>query len=177
MNPLNSKTIRLLAAAILFCAVSARFATAERPDAWITTQARIALLTTDGAGRTAVKVDTDHGKVTLHGKVHSQAVKDKAEATVRGVEGVTGVQNLLEVVSEAREDAVKASDNEVKEAVKAALKHNQSLEGIKVESVDNGVVLLNGHTKTLHHKLLAIETAYDCKGVRHVTSKIESPNE
>ena len=43
-------------------------------------------MTTDGAGRNAVKVDTEHGKVTMHGTlVDSQAVKDKAEATVRAV--------------------------------------------------------------------------------------------
>jgi hypothetical protein len=31
-------------------------------DTWITTKIRIALMTTDGAGRNAVKVDTEHGK-------------------------------------------------------------------------------------------------------------------
>ena len=35
-------------------------------DTWITTKIRIALMTTDGAGRNAVKVDTEHGKVTLN---------------------------------------------------------------------------------------------------------------
>ena len=56
-------------------------------DAWISTKIRIALMTTDGAGRNAVKVDTDHGKVTLHGTVDGQAVKDKAEATARSSAG------------------------------------------------------------------------------------------
>ena len=31
-------------------------------DAWISTKIRIALMTTDGAGRNAVKVDTEHGR-------------------------------------------------------------------------------------------------------------------
>ena len=163
-----------LVGAFLTFPLAARPAQAAPPDSWITTKARIALLTTDGAGRTAVKVDTEHGEITLHGKVHSQAVKDKAEATVRTIDGVTGVRNLMQVVTEAREDAVKASDHEIKEAVEAALKSNETLEGIKVESVDDSLVVLDGHTKTLAQKLLAIETAYGCRGVRRVASQIET---
>ncbi len=81
---------------------------------------KIALLTTDGAGRTAVKADTESGKVTLHGKVESQAVKEKAESTARGVEGVTSVNNLIQVVPEARERVTKAMDKDVKETVHRA---------------------------------------------------------
>ena len=163
-----------LVGVVLTFTLTNRPAQAAPPDGWITTKARIALLTTDGAGRSAVKVDTEHGKITLHGKVHSQAVKDKAEDSVRGIDGVTSVRNLLEVVSEAREDVVKASDHDIKEAVEAAFEKNKNLEGIKVASVDNSTVLLNGHTKTLAQKLLAIETAYGCRGVQRVATEIET---
>ena len=69
---------------------------------------------------------------------------------------------------------MKASDSDVKKTVEVALKSHKSLDGIKVESVDNGLVLLEGSTKTLALKLRAIETAYDCSGVRQVASKIET---
>lgn len=143
-------------------------------DTWITTKSKIALWTTDGAGRNAVKVETDHGKVTLHGTVDSQAVKEKAEATVRAVGGVTEVRNLLQVVKESRQDDVKAADKDVKEAVEKALKADESLDGIKVESVDNGLVFLNGSTSGLALKLRAIETAYGIVGVRQVAANIET---
>ena len=143
-------------------------------DTWITTKIRIALMTTDGAGRNAVKVDTEHGKVTLHGTVDSEAVKDKAEATARAVGGVTDVRNLLQVVKESRQDSVKAADKDVKESVEKALKADKSLEGIKVESVDNGLVLLHGSTTSTTDELRAIEAAYDVPGVRQVSSKIET---
>ena len=143
-------------------------------DTWITTKIRIALMTTDGAGRNAVKVDTDHGKVTLHGTVDSQAVKDKAEATVRTVGGVTEVRNLLQVVKAAEKESVKAVDKDVKDAVEKSLKANKSLEGIKVKSVDNGLVILDGSTPSLANKLQAIETAYGVAGVRQVASDIET---
>ena len=143
-------------------------------DAWISTKIRIQLMTTDGAGRNAVKVETEHGKVTLHGTVDSQAVKDKAEATARAVGGVTDVRNLVEVVKEARQESVKAADEDVKQAVERMLKGDKSLDGIDVKSVDNGLVFLSGHTTSLASKLRAIEAAYDIPGVRQVASEIET---
>ena len=171
---LNRRQGLALVGALVMSNLAARTLHAAPPDEWITTKIRIALLTTDGAGRTDVKVTTEHGKVTLQGKVENQATKSKAEDTARGVDGVTGVRNLVQVVPEYSKHAVKASDHEIKEAVEAALKGNKSLEGIKVDSVDNALVVLDGHTKTLEHKLMAIETAYGCKGVRQVASRIET---
>ena len=143
-------------------------------DTWITTKIRIALMTTDGAGRNAVKVDTEHGKVTIHGTVDSEAVKEKAEATVRAVGGVTEVRNLLQVVKESRQESVKAADKDVNEAVEKALKADKSLDGIKVKSVENGLVFLDGGTASLASALRAIETAYGVPGVRQVASGIET---
>jgi len=143
-------------------------------DTWITTKIRIALMTTDGAGRDAVKVDTEHGKVTIHGTVDSEAVKEKAEATVRTVGGVTEVRNLLQVVKESSQHAVKAEDKDVKEGVEKALKADRNLDGIKVKSVDNGLVFLDGTATSLARSLQAIEVAYGVRGVRQVASGIET---
>jgi hyperosmotically inducible protein len=143
-------------------------------DTWINTKIKIALMTTDGAGRNAVKVDTEHGKVTLTGTVDSQAVKDKAEATAKAVGGVTEVRNLVQVVKESRQESVKAADKDVKDAVEKSLKGDKSLEGIKEKSVDNGLVFLEGSTTSLANKLRAIETAYGIPGVRQVASEIET---
>ena len=143
-------------------------------DTWITSKIRIALMTTDGAGRNAVKVDTEHGKVTLHGTVDTEAVKDKAEATARAVGGVTDVRNLLQVVKESHQHAVKGVDKEVKEAVEKSLKLDKNLDGVKVKSVENGLVFLDGSTTTLAYKLQAIETAYGIPGVRQVASGVET---
>jgi len=143
-------------------------------DAWITTKVKIALLTADGAGRNDIKVETDHGAVTIHGKVESQAVKDKATLKVREIDGVKSVRNLVEVVPEFMAKAVKASDKDIKECVDAGLKAHKTLEDVNVDSVDNGVVLLGGKARSLDLKLVAIETAYVCPGTRRVASKIEA---
>ena len=171
---MNSVKAVAVAGILVLVGFSAREAAAARPDGWITTKARIALLTTDGAGRTAVKVDTVDGHVTLHGKVSTKAQKDVAGTTVKALDGVKSVRNLVQVVPEASTAAVKASDADVKKAVEAALKSQQSLDGIEVQSVDNGLVLLDGNTTTLALKLQAIEAAYSCTGVRQVATRIET---
>jgi len=168
-----NKTLGVLFGVLAVSALSAS-ATYAASDAWVGTKAKIALLTTDGAGRTAVRMDIDKGKVTLHGKVESQAVKDKAAASVLKVDGVTGVTNLVQVVPESMEKTVKATDQQVKDRVEAALKSKGSLDDVNVDSVDKGVVLLSGKTATWELGLLAIETADRVPGARRVASLIES---
>ena len=157
MSPSRSLTVSAVA---LFLAGGVAASARASDDTWITTKIRIALMTTDGAGRNAVKVDTEHGKVTLHGTVDSQAVKDKAQATAQAVGGVTEVRDLLQVVTASHQDSVKAADHDVKEAVEKALKRDKNLDEIKVKSVEDGFVFLDGSAATLSYKLLAIETAY-----------------
>jgi hyperosmotically inducible periplasmic protein len=149
-------------------------AMADTNDVWLTTKAKITLLTTDGVSVRDVNVDTVDGAVTLHGKVKTEAEKDKAAIAVRGVDGVKSVRNLLQVVPEGFKESVKASDEVIKDGVNAALKADKSVEGVKVASVNNGVVLLSGKTVTLTEKLRAIELAWNVAGVSRVASEIET---
>lgn len=142
-------------------------------DSWISSKIRMSILTTDGGGN-AVKVDVEHGNVTLHGTVDSQAVKDKAEATARAVGGVMEVKNLLQVVKESRQQSVKAADKDMKDAVENLLQADKSLDGIKVKSVANGPVFLDGSASCLAVALRAVESVYGIPGVRQVSSGIQA---
>jgi hyperosmotically inducible periplasmic protein len=146
---------------------------ADSKDAWLTTKAKIALLTADGVKVTAVNVDTVNGTVTLHGKVRTEAEKEKAVAAVRQVDGVKDVKNLLQVVPDSVKETVKVADDAVKEKVETSIKADNSLDGVKVASVNNGVVLLSGKAKELDSKLRAIEVAWNIDGVRQVRSEIQ----
>ena len=150
-------------------------ATADTPDAWITTKAKISLLTADDVSVRSVHVDTVNGAVTLHGKVKTEGEKERAAAAVRGIDGVKSVRNLLQVVPDAFKDSVKASDAVIKDRVQAGLKGDKGLNGISISSVNNGVVLLSGKASTLEEKLRAIEIAYMVDGVTRVASEIEVP--
>jgi hyperosmotically inducible protein len=138
----------------------------------------MALLTTDGVSGTAINVDTVDGRVTLHGKVETTAEKEKAGATAKQIEGAKEVRNLLQVVPDAAQEVVDASDADLTTKVKDALKADKSLadSDIKVQSVNGGVVLLAGKANSLTDHLEALETVRAVPGVRRVTSEIESPD-
>jgi osmotically-inducible protein OsmY len=90
------------------------------------------------------------------------------------VEGVKSVRNLLQVVPDAFKDTVKANDEAIKDGVESAFEADTRVKGIKVASVNNGVVLLSGKTPTLAEKLRAIEIAWGVGGVTRVASEIET---
>jgi hyperosmotically inducible protein len=166
-----------MCALALGCLVAAPVA-ALQPDVWITAKTKLVLLTTEGISGTAVNVDTVNGQVTLHGKVRSADEKEKAGAVVRKIDGVQGVRNLLQIVAAKHENAVQASDDDIKAHVKKALQADPSLKdsSISVQSVNNGVVLLGGTAKTMTDHLSAVEVAASVPGVRRVSSEIQSPD-
>src|SRR5438445_8364692 len=143
---------------------------AATSDAWITTKAKMALLTTEGVSGTSVNVDTIDGRVTLHGKVSSNEEKAKAENAAKSIDGVREVRNLLQVVPPGRETAVKRADSDVKRAVEQTLARDQALKNssISVQSVNEGVALLAGKAATVSDHLRAIEDASAVPGVRRV---------
>jgi hyperosmotically inducible protein len=165
--------------ALLALPLAGRALAAEGPpDAWLTTKAKIAVLTSVGVDGTSIHVDTVDGKVTLHGKVDSAEDKAKARRAAASVDGVKEVRNLLQVVSSEDEEAVEASDSAIEDGVQTALKNDPLLakSSIEVQSVNKGTVLLAGKAESLTAALRAIETAHHVTGVRAVHSEIQSPD-
>ena len=164
-----------LALALSVCTMTlmnAQRAAADTPDAWITMKAKIALLTADGVDTSDLNVDTVDGIVTLHGKVHSEQAKAKAQSIATSIDGVKQVKNVLQVVPETARDTVDAQDDAIKAGVEKAIDANKMFDGIDVASVNKGVVLLSGKAKTLEAHLRAIEAAYRVKGVRRVSTEV-----
>ena len=147
----------------------------DTPDAWVTMKTKIALMTTDGVSTTDLNVDTVKGVVTLHGKVATEAEKAKAETVARGIEGAKDVKNLLQVVPSAQRAVVERSDDLIKTSIEAAFKANRRVatSGINVASVNKGVVLLSGKTKSLQAYLESVEVASAVRGVRRVSTEVE----
>jgi hyperosmotically inducible periplasmic protein len=166
-----------LAAVALGTFASGTALAADRPDPWITTKVKVALLTADGVNPLDVNVDTVDGRVTLHGQVPTAAEQAKAEQVARGIDGVREVRNLIQVVPASASEAVEAADEDVKKRVQEALDANQALQGVEVVSVNDGVVVLGGEAETLSAHVDALEAARDVSGVRRVESEIASPDE
>ena len=168
-------TVALVGTIVVAGAIVARAdVKADVNDSWITTKAKIVLLTTDGFSVNGVNVDTLNGNVTMHGKVATAADRTKAEQTVRDVKGVKTVKNLLQVVPANVKEAVAANDSDVKGRVEASLKTDIKMKDVNVASVNKGVVLLSGKTESLAEDLRAIENAYSVKGVHRVASELQT---
>ncbi len=148
---------------------------ADTADAWITMKTTIALMTADNVSAADLNVDTVNGVVTLHGKVATDGEKAKAEQVTAKVDGVKSVKNLLQIVPNSKREVADRADADVKDAVQAAFKANARVKdsGISVASVNKGVVLLGGRSKSLESHLEAVQVAYAVKGVRRVASDVQ----
>jgi osmotically-inducible protein OsmY len=175
------KTTRWLAAAVAglcLATVVPQAAGAASSDAWVTAKAKIALMTTEDVHGTAINVDTVDGRVTLHGKVRSEAEKATAGAVVAKIDGAREVRNLLQVVSARATAAINASDDQIKRHVVKAFQADRRLagSGISVQSVNKGVVLLGGETSSMTTHLRAITTAAGVPGVQRVATEVKGPD-
>lgn len=170
---MSNRFTQVLAVCALALFVSAAPALAAN-DTWIGTKAKIALLTADDVPGTAIDVDVKDGSITLSGKVHTAAQKAKAEQVARGIDGATGVKNMLQVVPKSQEKMVEQSDEQIEDKVEAALKTQGLGSDVSIDSVNNGVVTLKGKTDSLGRQLAAIEATAKVPGVKRVASQIES---
>lgn len=66
-------------------------------DATISAKVKAALLAAENVNGTDISVETNAGRVTLHGMVPDQGQIDRAVAAARNVEGVVDVENRLAV--------------------------------------------------------------------------------
>lgn len=162
-----------LGVALVGTMLLAGVAQADVNDSWITTKAKISLLTSNGFSVNGANVDTKDGNVTIHGKVATAEDRTRAEATVRKVKGVKTVNNLLQVVPNSVKELVEDRDADIKDRVEASLKADGTMKDVKVASVNKGVVLLSGKADNLAEELRAIENAYAVSGVHRVSSEIE----
>lgn len=97
------KKFLVLAAALVAasgCAGSDRGLGARIDDSWIAMKARTRMMTQEFGRQMNVNIDVRDGVVTLKGEAASEAEKTKMEEIVRGVAGVTDVQNDLRVVAD-----------------------------------------------------------------------------
>jgi len=150
---------------------------ADDPDAWVTTKVKMALLTAHDVDSLDIHVDTNDGRVTLYGKASTAGERARAEDAVRGLHGVRGIRNLIQVVPNSARKALEASDQDIAKRVDQALdKALPSGNQIDVKNVTQGVVVLGGKAPTLTEHYQALAAASRVDGVRQVKSEIESPD-
>lgn len=93
-----------------------------------------------------IMIEISDGVVKISGTVPSLAALNAAENDVLSVDGVTSIENNLQVVYPG--DMNKVADHNLKKQVIAALHANTSADGhVKIE-IQNGIITLSGYVKT-----------------------------
>jgi hyperosmotically inducible protein len=167
------KFMNTMLAGLVLGALFVAPARADSKDVWLATKAKVALLATEGLSVRDVDVAVVDGAVTLHGKVKTGAEKAKAGYVVGAVEGVKSVRNLMRVAPQAFGAAGRIDDDVLRRSVDSALLADPRLAGVKVASVENGVVVLEGTAAGPEETLRAIELVWAVPGVCRVASRIE----
>jgi hyperosmotically inducible protein len=142
-------------------------------DSWLTAKTKIALAADKRVKASHVDVDTRDAKVTLRGTVDSEEAKTAAEEVTRGIEGVTAVQNDLQVVAPAHRETVRLDDKNLSRQVKKMVSKDPSLKKAAIDIETNaGVVTLKGEVPTLTASAHASELARQVPGVRAVKNDL-----
>lgn len=113
-----------------------------------------------------IRVTVRNGDVTLEGVVEWRYQSDAAFGVVRGLAGVTGVNNRIRI-----NPAVHPLD--VSERIRRALMRDAELDatGIRVE-VDGGTVTLEGKVRHLAERRTAERAAWAVPGVTEVVDRL-----
>jgi hyperosmotically inducible periplasmic protein len=155
----------------------------EMKDAWIDGKIEASYSLSTYLNPFTIDTRVQKGEVTLSGTVESEIDKDLAEEIAMGIEGVTKVNNELEVAEEMdRENAAERmannfgdrfNDATLTARVKFALLANDSTEGLSINvDTENGTVFLNGEVKSEQEAELAERIAANAEGVASVENRL-----
>ena len=133
-------------------------------DIWMTSMTKMFLLADSRTPALEINVDTRDGVVTLFGIVPGNDAKRAAEADAHKVSGVRLVKNELQVVTSAKQPAVKAQDDEIEREVKKSFQSHEDLKGVDV-AVKNCVARLTGTVSTGMQRLEAAVVTRSTVGV------------
>lgn len=117
-----------------------------------------------------VKVQVDHGFVTLQGELNYQFQKEAAGAAVRHLIGVTGVANELTVKPSVPDAAIK---ERIEKAILRAAQLDASRVAVEVKGSE---VTLRGQVRTWLERTQAQDAAWRAPGVHHVKNDIKIVN-
>jgi osmotically-inducible protein OsmY len=142
-------------------------------DAWITTDVKVRLIANSATPARDINVDTLGGVVTLFGTVPTEASRRAAELEVKKVDGVTSVENELQVVPQVSAAAVEQQDDRLKDAIEERIKARKDLSNAKIDvEVADGVARLTGTVRNQPDRLTALSVARNTDGVRSVVGDL-----
>ncbi len=168
--------ISLLTLALVGCAgTPAHRSTGQAvDDSVINTRVNTALIGNDKTKARQIDVEVYRGEVQLNGFVDSEAAKTAAVATARGIEGVRGVKDNLQIRAADRSAGQVVDDALISTKVKTALIGDSRTKAYQIEVATNaGIVELGGFVDTAEAKAAAAEVASNIEGVSSVKNRLQ----
>ena len=147
-------------------------------DTWISMKVKSTLMFNRNVNAHKTNVYVKDGIVTLRGEASSQAQKDLTGEYAKGIDGVKGIKNELEVAKVTSKPDEKTTGEAVDDAsitaqVKSALLSHRSTSALKTKvNTDNGVVTVSGIAKNAAEKSLVTKLAEDITGVKSVVNNM-----
>ncbi|MCK9503872.1 MAG: BON domain-containing protein [Porticoccaceae bacterium] len=152
-------------------------------DASITAAVKSKLLWSKHAQGLSANVETNYGKVTLHGTANSAAARELAALLALNTPGVVSVDNKLlvdetkstvsETVKQKSDEAGQTfSDGWITTKVKSTLMYSSNVNSSNIAvTTTDGVVTLSGKVNSGAEHALAVELANNVSGVVRVEDK------
>ena len=140
-------------------------------DKLLVSKVKTALISDKTADANEINVEVYKGVVQLNGFVDGEKEKAQAEAVAKGVAGVKGVENNLEIKQASQTTGGAIDDSTITAKVKSALIDDDTTKGgdIKVET-RGGVVQLSGFVSNQAQKDAATKVAKAVSGVKAVNN-------
>ena len=116
------------------------------------------------AGR--IRIEVEKGVVTLTGRVDWKFQSDAARKAITGVDGVTGIANLLEIHNPVCPD-------DIRDGIAAAYRRLAALDTDAVSiKTDGSAVILSGQVRSHHERDVAERAAWASPGVTAIRNDI-----
>ena len=142
-------------------------------DTVVTTKVKSALLADPEVKSFDLKVETRKGEVQLSGFVENQAQIDRAIATTRAVEGVTGVENAITLKTGNATVGNKVDDGITTAKVKTALLQDPAVKSFDIAvATRKGEVQLSGFVDNQTQIDQAMTIAVKVEGVTRVENQL-----
>ena len=160
-------------------------------DARITTAVQAKYYSDDRVGARSIDINTQNGAVTLHGVVPDEATRQQALSIARGVDGVTSVNDQLEVRTDTAtlsptplrgEAEIGTSGHENNRApawITTKIQAQYFLDpevspwNVDVTTASDGVVTLEGVVDSEQDKTEAVRIARETEGVTRVDDRLK----
>ncbi|HXF74961.1 MAG TPA: BON domain-containing protein, partial [Methylomirabilota bacterium] len=116
-------------------------------------------------------VSASDGTVFLDGRVATARQKLAAVRAALSVPGVKNIRDQIAVQWPGESSDRASSDAELEAQVDKAIR-DRAISGVRIASIDDGTVFLDGRVATMRQKLAAVRAALSVPGVKNVRDRI-----